>query len=379
MIHSKLPNTGTTIFSIMTQLANEHKAINLSQGFPEFQAFPELGRLVKQYIDAGFNQYAPMHGVKELREQICSKIQKHYKKAYNPDTEIVITSGATQALYTAITAFIHKGDEVIIFEPAYDSYVPVIELNGGIPVFIKLNAPNFSVNWTEVRAAITEKTKMIIVNNPHNPTGVVFSKEDLSILSKIVSNTDIIIISDEVYEHITFDGIQHISASSIPELAERTIVITSFGKTFHTTGWKVGYCVAPEELIKEIKKVHQYLVFSVNTPVQYALAEFLKDESSFLGLSTFYEEKRNYFAKLIGETRFKLIQNQGTFFQLVDISTITDEDDYSFAIRMTKEYGVASIPLSVFYSQKEKMSLIRFCFAKHNETLERGVERLIKL
>ena len=379
MFTSKLPNLGTTIFSYMTQLSNEHSAINLSQGFPEFEAFPALKELVCKHIQAGHNQYAPMHGVKELREAICEKVEYLYSKSYHPDREILVTSGATQALYTAITAFVHPGDEVIVIEPAYDSYVPVIELNGGKPVYVKLQAPDFKINWYEVKAAITPKTRMFVLNSPHNPTGTVFTDEDLKTLSTLVQDTNILILSDEVYEHIVFDGVSHLSVSSYPELASRSIVVSSFGKAFHITGWKVGYCLAPEELMKEIKKIHQYLVFSINTPVQYALADFLKDKSYYLELSDFYQEKRSFFINLFKNTRFGIIPSQGTFFQSLDYSRISDEDDFSFAVRLTKEHGVATIPLSVFYHQGDQNSLIRFCFAKNDDTLERGAERLLKL
>lgn len=379
MFISKLPNLGTTIFSYMTQLSNQHNAINLSQGFPEFEAFPALQYLVCKHINAGHNQYAPMQGVKELREAISEKVEYLYSKSYHPDREVLITSGATQALYTAITAFINPGDEVIIIEPAYDSYVPVIELNGGKPVYVKLEAPDFKINWYEVKSAITEKTKMLILNTPHNPTGTVFTDEDLKTMSTLVQDTNIIVLSDEVYEHIVFDGNKHISISSYPELANRSIIVSSFGKAFHITGWKVGYCLAPEFLMNEIKKIHQYLVFSINTPVQYALAEFLKDRSYYLELSDFYQVKRDFFNKLFKDTRFGIKPSQGTFFQSLDYSRISDEDDFSFAVRLTKEHGVASIPLSVFYHSSEKSSLIRFCFAKNDETLEKGAERLLKL
>ena len=379
MIISKLPETPTTIFSIMTQMANEYNAINLSQGFPEFSVSPVLKELLGKYISEGFNQYAPAIGVKPLRDKICAKISEESNYSYNPDTEITITSGATQALYTAISAFVHPGDEVVVFEPAYDSYVPAIRLNGGIPVFVTLNYPDFKVDWNMVQSKITNKTRMIIVNTPHNPSGTLFSDSDLRCLAALVKNTDIILIGDEVYEHIIFDGKKHISLASIPELASRSIIISSFGKTFHITGWKVGYCTAPAELMAEFRKLHQYTVFSVNTPVQYALAEFLNYKDEYQQLSAFYQKKRDFFIHLLEGTSFKIKPSDGTFFQSLDYSNISNEDDYTFAVRLTKEHGVASIPLSVFYNERPQIPLIRFCFAKSDETLEKGAERLRNL
>jgi len=376
MIRSKLPNVGTTIFTIMTQLANQHNAINLSQGFPDFQVSQKLIKLVEKYMKDGYNQYAPMPGVERLREVIANKTEFLYSYKYNPETEITITAGATQAIYTAISAFIQEGDEVILFEPAYDSYVPAIKINGGQPVYIQLKHPDYSIDWNEVTRAINLRTRMIILNSPHNPSGSVLSIEDMEKLSRLVQGSKILILSDEVYEHIIFDNNKHQSIARYPKLAERSMIISSFGKTFHATGWKMGYILAPENMTKEFRKVHQFMVFSVNTPVQYALADFLEQKEEYLELGNFYQQKRDYFLNLLKGSKFKIVPSKGTYFQSLDYSAISDEKDYDFAIRLTKEFGIASIPLSVFYHDSIKSHVLRFCFAKSNETLERAAEKL---
>lgn len=376
---SKLPNVGTTIFTVMSGLANEYNAINLSQGFPDFMCHPDLIDLVNKYMRKGYNQYAPMQGLLKLREKISEKTEKLYSGYYNPDNEITITAGATQALYTAITAFVNEGDEVIIFEPAYDSYVPAIEVNGGIPRYVQLKKPDFKINWNEVEKLVNSKTRMIIINSPHNPTGTTISSFDLERLQKIVSGTNIIVLSDEVYEHIIFDNLEHQSVIKFPKLAQQSIIVSSFGKTYHTTGWKIGYCVAPKELMAEFRKIHQFLVFCVNTPIQYAFAEFLEREDEYLQLGEFYKLKRDKFNNLLKGSSFIIRPSNGTYFQLLDYSKISDEKEMDIAVRLTKEIGVASIPVSVFYHKNIENKVLRFCFAKTDETLERAAEKLMKL
>jgi methionine aminotransferase len=376
IIESKLPNVGTTIFTIMSGLANETGAINLSQGFPSFEVSRELIDLYNQAMVNNHNQYAPMPGLPALREELSKKTQKLYGAYYNPDSEITITAGGTQALYTAITALVHKGDEVIIFEPAYDSYKPAIELAGGIVRPYSLTPPNYRINWEEVKSMITDKTRLIMINTPHNPSGTILSKQDLESLAEITKGTNIIVLSDEVYEHIIFDGEEHQSVCRFEELRNRSLIIYSFGKTFHATGWKTGYCLGPEYLMKEFRKVHQFLVFSVNTPLQVALANYLKNEEHYLSLPTFYQAKRDYFTSLIEGSKFKFSPCKGSYFQLLDYSYFSDEKDTELAIRLTKEFGIASIPVSVFYSSDVDTKMLRFCFAKDNETLERAAEKI---
>lgn len=381
-IPSKLPQIGTTIFTVMSALAAEHQAVNLSQGFPDFPCSSELVDLVSFYMKKGMNQYAPMAGIPILRQRIAEKTEKLYQYLPNPDTEITITSGATEALFAAIAAVVQQGDEVIIFEPAYDSYVPAIELNGGIVVPISLHYPSYDIDWQVVRQKITTKTKLIIVNTPHNPTGSILSENDLNELQSIIENSNIFLIADEVYEHMVFDKKVHQSFLLRSKLAKRSFIISSFGKTFHTTGWKVGYCIAPEFLTKEFRKIHQYLTFSTTTPLQYAIADYLIEDNHYFDLPNFYEAKRNKFIELIKETPFKYIPSAGTYFQLLDYSAISTEKDTDFAIRLTKEFGVAAIPISVFYSHtniSEQQNILRFCFAKTDETLEKAVENLRKL
>jgi len=363
----------------MSALANECQAINLSQGFPNFETSDELISLVHHYMKKGMNQYAPMQGILPLRERIAEKMEERYGTRYQPDSEITITSGGTQAIYTAIASVIHEGDEVIIIEPAYDCYAPAIELNGGSPVYVQLKTPGHTIDWDAVKKVITGRTRMIMINTPHNPTGAVMTANDMKELEHITSGTDILVLSDEVYEHIIFDGMQHESVCRYPGLAERSFVIFSFGKTYHTTGWKMGYCLAPSALSAEFRKVHQFMVFCANTPIQYALADYMKRKEKYDELPNFYEQKRNYFMDLIKGSRFKWKPASGSYFQLLDYSAITDERDTEFAKRMTKEFGVASIPVSVFYHESIDNKLLRFCFAKTNETLEQAAERLLKV
>jgi methionine aminotransferase len=377
--NSKLPNVGTTIFTVMSALANEHKAINLSQGFPDFPSSERLIDLVYQGMKNGFNQYAPMPGAIPLRENIARKMEELYGIFVNSIDEITVTAGGTQALFTAITAFVRPGDEVILIEPAYDSYRPSIEVNGGIPVVYELKSPNYKVDWDDFAQLISPKTRMIIINTPHNPTGTIFTKEDLQELQSLVLNTDILILSDEVYEHLIYDGQEHWSVLRFPGLRERSLAVYSFGKTFHNTGWKIGYCVAPKELMAEFRKVHQFNVFSVHSPTQYALATFLETPEEYLSLNSFYQQKRNFLLEVTNGSRLKPLKTLGTYFQLFDYSQISDEADVEFAKRVTTEYGVAVIPVSVFYSSGKDDKVIRLCFAKKEETLQRAGELLQKL
>lgn len=376
---SKLPDAGTTIFTVMSALAREHGAINLSQGFPDFGCEPELQELASKYIRDGYNQYAPMAGTVQLRERISAIIKSCYEVKFDPESEITVTAGATQGIYTCIAALINPGDEVIVFEPAYDCYIPAIRVHGGIPVICSLKAPDFTIAWEDVRRKITDRTKAIIINSPHNPTGSVISQQDLLQLAGLVRDTGIVIISDEVYEHMVFDGQRHHTVCSVPELRERSVVVSSFGKTVHTTGWKIGYVAAPAALMAEFRKVHQFLVFVVNHPLQLALADFLGDASRYRGLADFYEQKRNLFLEQMKGSRFKPLPCKGTYFQLMSYERISDENDAELAIRLTKEKKVATIPLSAFYSTKKNAGLLRFCFAKKNETIESAAEILRSL
>ena len=379
LINSKLPNVGTTIFTVMSKLAADNNAINLSQGFPDFSCNPDLVELVSKYMKAGNNQYAPMAGLIQLREMLAQKTEELYGAKYNPDTEITITAGATQAIYTAITAIIREGDEVIVFEPAYDCYQPAIELNGGKTIYLQLKAPNYSIDWEEVKKVMNHRTKMIIVNTPHNPTGSILSAADMVMLQKLTKDTDIVIISDEVYEHIIFDNQVHQSVARYSHLAERSFIVSSFGKTYHATGWKIGYCVAPQNLMNEFRKVHQFLVFSTNTPIQYALAEFLQQKNQYIELGVFYQKKRDYFISLIKNSRFSFTPADGTYFQLLNYSQLSKEKDTEYAIRLTKEFKIASVPISVFYHEGEDNNVLRFCFAKKEETLEKAAEIINKI
>ncbi len=360
----------------MSKLAQEQNAINLSQGYPDFPVSIELTELVTKYMKEGFNQYAPMPGIFSLREAIAEKYSNLYATSYDPDKEITITAGATQAIYTIISAFVQKNEEVIIFAPAYDSYEPSIQLNGGKSIEIELGSHDFKIDWQKVKESISDKTRMIIINTPHNPSGMVLSTEDMRMLEDLVKDTDIIILSDEVYEHIIFDQEKHQSAALFPELAERSFIVGSFGKTFHITGWKMGYCLAPAELMTEFRKIHQFNVFSVNHPMQKAIAAYVKYPENYLGLSEFYQEKRDFFINAVKDSRFTVTPSKGTYFQLLGYDKISDEKDVDFAVRLTKEKKIASIPISVFYNNGVDYQLLRFCFAKSEETLKRGAEIL---
>ncbi|TLU99114.1 methionine aminotransferase [Dyadobacter luticola] len=378
-MQSKLPRVGTTIFTKMSKLAEEHQAINLAQGFPEFDCAPELQVLVDKYVRSGKNQYAPMAGVMALREAISQKIFTSSSHEYHPESEITITSGATEALFVAISTVVQRGDEVIVFEPAYDSYVPAIELNGGIPVFVTLDPQYETIDWNVVASKISPQTRAILVNTPHNPTGNVWKASDLQHLAALAEENGLFVISDEVYEHIVFDGRQHISASSIPGLAERTFACGSFGKTFHTTGWKLGYCLAPAKLTAEFRKIHQYVVFSVVTPIQFAVAEHLAEPEHYLKLSEFYERKRNLFFDAINDIGFITRPSEGSFFQNVSYANLSPENDRTLSERLTIETGVASIPVSAFYDNITDFKTLRFCFAKNDDTLLRAAEALHKV
>ena len=373
-----MPNIKTSIFAVMTKLANEHGAVNLSQGFPDFQMPRELIKLTEKYMKKGFNQYSPMPGIMPLREMISAKMEALYAHKYNPETEITVTAGGTQALYSAITAIVNEGDEVIVFEPAYDSYVPVIKLNGGQPIYVNLKAPDYTIDWKEVNKLISSRTRLIIINTPHNPSGTVMSADDMIMLQKLVAGTKVLILSDEVYEHIIFDGKEHESVAKYPKLAERSIIVYSFGKVFHATGWKTGYCVAPEKIMSEFRKIHQFTVFSANMPIQYAIAEHLKDVESYITLPAFYEEKRNYFCNLLKQIGYNVVPSSGTYFQSVDFGDLIDEPDTELAVRLTKDFKIASIPMSAFYHDKVKSTSLRFCFAKEKDTMDMAAEKLLK-
>ncbi|MFY0604330.1 MAG: aminotransferase class I/II-fold pyridoxal phosphate-dependent enzyme [Flavobacteriaceae bacterium] len=376
---SKLPTIGTNIFTTMSNLAKEHDAINLSQGFPNFPSDQKLITLFAKAMRNGYNQYAPMLGVLSLRVAIATKFQDLYNTSYNPESEIVITSGATQAIYSIISTFIRPDDEVILFKPAYDCYEPAIHINGGKAVSIQLLHPEYAVDWTEVNTAITDKTKMIIINTPQNPSGSIFSKEDMLALEKITKNTDIIVLSDEVYEHMIYDDEQHQSICLFPELKKRSFITASFGKTFHNTGWKVGYCCGPSELMQEFIKVHQFTVFCVNHPVQIALAEYLQDSSTYTNLSLFFQQKRDLFLEAISGSKFTYTPTKATYFQLLDYHQLSASSDIDFAKELTVKHGVAAIPLSVFNTNSLDFKSLRFCFAKTDETLLKAAEILIKL
>jgi len=376
---SKLPNIETTIFTVMGGLANKHQAINLSQGFPNFKSDQKLIDLVSKAMNSGYNQYALMPGNMELREAIAKKFDLLYGTSYHPESEITITAGATQAIYDIISGFIWPEDEVIIIKPAYDCYEPSIRINGGKVVSVLLEAPNYQVSWKEVKQKMSSKTKMIIVNTPHNPSGTIFSEADMLQLQELTRNTNIIVLSDEVYEHIVFDGKKHQSACLFPDLKSRSFITASFGKTFHNTGWKTGYCCAPKELMEEFRKIHQFNVFSVNHPVQKGLADYMQDSNTYLQLSEFFQEKRDLFLSLIKDSRFKFKPSQGTYFQVLDYSEITKEYDVDYAKRLTIENGLASIPLSVFNENKLDNNVLRFCFAKTDDTLKKAAEILNKI
>lgn len=378
-LKSKLPQLGTTIFTVMSQLANEQGAVNLSQGFPDFDCSPDLVNLVADAMKKGLNQYSPMSGVKELREQISWKQSEIHNSDYHPDTEVTVTAGGAEALFSAIAAVILPDDEAIVFEPAYDLYRPAIELFGGIVKSVRLLGPDYKIDWEIVKSMISSKTKLIIINNPNNPATSVLTENDFLELAKIVRDTDVAIISDEVYEHIVFDGLKHLSISSFPELKERSFVIASFGKLYHITGWKVGYCLAPEPLTKEFRKVHQFNVFCVNTPVQYGLAEFLKRKDEYLNLPEFFQKKRDFFIDGLSQSKFKILKPKGSYFLLADYSEISDLNEFEFSKWLTVNHKVAAIPVSAFYEESPEQKLVRFCFAKKEETMEKAIEKLIRI
>lgn len=378
-IKSKLPDVGTTIFTVMSGLASQYNAINLGQGFPDYQMSEELMNKVNEVMHKGWNQYVPMQGFMPLRESIAEKVEYLYRTKISPDTQITITPGGTYAIYTAVTAVLQPGDEVIVFQPGYDSYIPNVEINGGVAVLVDLKFPEYKIDWQEVRKKTTPKTKMIILNSPHNPTGAVLMEDDIIQLREIVKDSNIIIVSDEVYEHLIFDNISHQSILRYPDLLERSFVCFSFGKTYNCTGWKLGYCITSPELMVEFRKVHQFNCFSCHTPSQVALASFLKNKEDYLSLSGIMQQKRDYFLKLMKDTKFSMLQSHGSYFVCAQYDRISDEGDKDFAIRITKEYGIATIPVSVFYKAGTDNKVIRFCFSKKNETLEMAVERLAKI
>ena len=380
MLRNKLPGKGTTIFTVMSKMAQDHGAINLAQGFPDFEGPRALRERVGWHIAHGHNQYAPLAGVPRLRELIAAKVRDLYAHEADPDTEVTVTPGATEALYCATTAVVHPGDEVIVFDPAYDTYEPGVTLNGGITRHIALKAPDFSIDWQQVRDTLNPRTRLIILNTPHNPTGAAWSEADIQQLREAVAGRDLYILSDEVYEHICFDGRQHLSLLRYPDLAARAFVVSSFGKTYHATGWRIGYCIAPRALMDEFLRIHQFINFSTAAPMQYAIADFLGEcPQHHLELGAFYQAKRDLFLDLMASSRFGLRPSAGTYFQLADYAAISDEPDTEFAARLTREHKVAAIPVSVFYDQPPDQRVVRFCFAKHDDTLREAVQRLLDL
>ena len=375
-IQSKLPSAGVSIFQVMSRLADELGAINVGQGFPDFNCDPALVDAVTRAMREGYNQYAPMPGILRLREALSRKIEVLYGRRYDPVTEITVTSGATEGIFSTVTAFVRPGDEVLLFQPVYDSYVPAIQLSGGTPVFVTLRPPSYRIDWDEVRRAVTPRTRVIMINSPHNPTGMVLSRGDIHELAEILQQTDAVLISDEVYEHIVFDGLQHESLARYPEIADRAVVISSFGKTYHATGWKIGYCAAPAALSTEVARVHQFVTYAVNGAIQRAYAEMAENDPLCAGLAPFYQEKRDLFLRLMDGSRFTPLACQGTFFQMMDYSAISRERDSEFALWLIKEHGVAGIPITPFLHGVDAGLVIRFCFAKRTETLERAAERL---
>jgi methionine aminotransferase len=379
-VPSKLPAGGVSIFAVMTRLANEVGAINLSQGFPDFETSPELIESVARFMREGHNQYAPMPGVLALREALALKIERLYGRRYDPVAEITITTGATEGLFAAITALVHPGDEVLLFQPAYDSYTPAVTLSGGTPVYATLRYPDYRIDWDEVRRKVSSRTRAIVINSPHNPTGMVWTADDFRELARVLQTTAAIVIGDEVYEHILFDGVRHESLARYPEIAERAVVISSFAKTYTTTGWKVGYCAAPAAITAEIQGVHQWITFAVNTPIQMAYAETVRRDPECRDVTAFYQGRRDAFLSLTKDSRFRPMTCKGTFFQMFDYSGITREPDAEFALRLTREHGVAAIPISPFLYDGERAGpVLRFCFAKRDQTLERAAERLLKV
>jgi methionine aminotransferase len=375
-VRSKLPSTGVSIFAVMTRLADEHGAINLSQGFPDFDCSPELVDTVARYMREGHNQYAPMPGVGALRAALAMKIERLYGRRYDPESEITITSGATAAIMSTLSAFVHPGDEVVLFQPCYDSYVPVTQLNGGVPRFVTLRFPDYAIDWDDVRRAVTRRTRVILINSPHNPTGMVLTADDLRELKRVLEGTDALVVGDEVYEHIVFDGAPHQSLARDPDLAARSVVISSFGKSYHTTGWKVGYAAAPAPLSAEIRRIHQFVTFTVNGAIQMAYADMVTRDPFCTGLAGFYQAKRDLFLSLVSDSRFRPLACRGTYFQLLDYSAIDARPDAEVAMALLRERGVAAIPTSAFLYGAQPGPVLRFCFAKRDETLQRAASRL---
>lgn len=378
-LRSKLPDVGTTIFTVIGQLSNQYQAINLSQGAPNFPCDPKLVQLVNQAMEQGRNQYAPMTGLPALKEAIAAKVAELYGRHYDVGSEVTITASASEGLYSAISALVHPGDEVIYFEPSFDSYAPIVRLQGAHPVALKLSVPEFTINWDEVRAAITPKTRMIIVNTPHNPSGQVFTAEDLQQMADLLRGTDIVVLSDEVYEHMVFDGQRHHGMATHPELAERSVIVSSFGKTFHVTGWRVGYCVAPAALMDEILKVHQFMMFSADTPMQYGFAEYMRDPATYLHLADLYQAKRDLMVKHLADSPFKLLPSQGSFFLVASYGHFSSEPDSQFVQRLITDYRVATIPMSAFYTDGTDNRLIRLSFAKDDATIIAGAQALCRV
>ncbi|MFN6943791.1 MAG: methionine aminotransferase [Cytophagaceae bacterium] len=376
---SKLPHISTTIFTIMSGLAQENNALNLAQGFPDFSCPEELNELVYKYMKEGKNQYAPMAGLPLLRESLAGKIYTSYGIKVDPGEEITLTCGATEGIYAAITAVVKQGDEVIIFEPAFDSYAPIVELNGGIPVYLSMNYPDYKPNWEEVKKVINHKTRLIIINSPHNPTGAILEKSDMIQLQDLCKNTDILILSDEVYEHIIFDGKTHESVLFYPDLRNRSFILSSLGKTYHNTGWRMGYCVAPKKLTEEFRKIHQYLTFSIATPMQYAMADFVKIKEHYLGLSQFYQQKRDFFNQCLSKSSFDLSPSKGTYFQLLSYKNFSNKSDVELAKELTIKNGIACIPVSVFFHDRKDEKVLRFCFAKQDDTLTKATRILCRI
>jgi methionine aminotransferase len=378
-LNNKLPQTGQSIFSVMSIMAQAHNAINLAQGFPDFDCAPELKNLVSKSMEMGYNQYAPMPGLMKLREQIAIKTEALYSAIYNPETEITVVPGATLGIYAAINALVKENDEVIVIEPAYDSYIPSIELAGGKAIVYEMQFPEYRIDWDQIRKLINIRTRMIIINSPHNPSGSILSSEDMRKLEKLITNTDALILSDEVYEHIIFDGIEHQSVARYPKLAQRSIIVSSFGKTYHTTGWKMGYLLAPENIMAQIRKAYQFMAFAANTPIQHAYAEILQNKDMYLGLGAFYQEKRDLFRRGLRSSKFKMIDCNGSYFQSVTYEKLSELSDVEMANYLCKEIHVASIPVSAFYMRKTDHKVLRFCFAKSNDTLNKALDILCKL
>ncbi|MGM3172832.1 methionine aminotransferase [Dickeya lacustris] len=378
-LSSKLPDVGTTIFTVIGQLSSEHQAINLSQGAPSFPCSEHLIAGVTRAMHDGHNQYAPMTGLVSLKEVVAEKVKRLYGQHYDVAQEVTITASASEGLYCAISALVHPGDEVIYFEPSFDSYAPIVRLQGATPVALKLDVPTFSINWDEVQAAITPRTRMIVINSPHNPSGQVLSADDVAQLARLTRHTDIVILSDEVYEHVVFDGQRHHSMASHPELAARSVIVSSFGKTFHVTGWRVGYCLAPAALMDEILKVHQFMMFAADTPMQYALAEYMADPATYLSLGEFYQHKRDLLASALQSSPFELLPSSGSFFMLASFAHFSDERDSEMVKRLIIDHGVATIPLSAFYADDTDHKLIRLSFSKDDATLLAGAHALCQV